>query len=74
MPESKAIVPECYRKAMIRLREEHTKAKSGSVGSAGKRGLECRNGVGQRRLGWKDGYRNARLEMPEWCRKTRHVE
>ena len=56
---------------MIRVPEEHTKAKTGSVGSAGKRGLECRNGVGQQSLGWKDGYRNSGIEMPEWCRKTR---
>ena len=58
---------------MIRVLEEQTKAKSGSVGSAGKRCLECRNGAGQRRLGWKDGYRNARLEIPE-CAGKRGLE
>ena len=31
---------------MIRVPEEHAKAKRRSVGSAGKRGLECRNGAG----------------------------
>ena len=68
------LVLECYRKAMMRVPEEHTNAKSGSVGSAGKRGLECRNGAGQQRLSWKGGYRNARLEIPEWWRKTSQGE
>ena len=44
------LVLECYRKAMIRVPEEHTNAKSGSVGSAGKRGLECQDGAGNRGL------------------------